>query len=109
MIHAHADPSHIAGEIINAVRCRPAQFGKQKIMHADLLRFPLGTQFPPAILEVSHQFFLLGVHRHHGLFVGQKALDLAIDVFELGIAVGMAVAFLALAIGLQTVARPPLT
>jgi hypothetical protein len=41
--------------------------------------------------------------------VGQKALDLAIDVFELGIAVGMAVAFLALAIGLQTVARPPLT
>jgi hypothetical protein len=62
---------------------------------------------PPAVLEVSHQFLLLCVHRDHRLFAGQKAFNLAIDIFELRVPIRMAAAFLALPVRLETVAQFP--
>ena len=107
MVHAHTDPSCVLGQIVYTIRGGTTEFGNDKIMHANFLGFPLRTQLPSAVLEVSHQFLLLRVHRNHRLLTGQEALDFAIDVFKLPIPVGMAVAFLALPIALQTVALFP--
>src|SRR5437867_8289252 len=74
-------------------------------MDPDLLRFPLRSQFAPAILEVAHQFLLLRVHRDHRLFAGQETLHLAIDVFKLCVSVRVPIALSGLAVGLETVTQ----
>ena len=55
------------------------------------------------IIVVSHQFLLLGVHRNDRPPRRQGPLHLGVDMTELGIAVGMILAFLHLPIALQAV------
>jgi hypothetical protein len=61
-----------------------------------LLRRAARPPLPATVLEVADQFLLFGVHRDHRLAVGQASLRRRIDELELGIAVGVAVAFLGL-------------
>ena len=61
------------------------------------------AQFPAAVFEIAHQFSLFCVNRDDRLFSPEISLDLAVDVFKLGIPVGMARPFVSLAVGLQTV------
>src|SRR5271167_5175849 len=103
MIDSHADPSGVACQIVYPVRRSAPQFRYHEIMHANLFRSPLPPPLLPSVLEISHQFLLLGVNRYHRLIEGDVAPDSAIDVFELGIAVRMRVSFLGLAVGLQAV------
>jgi hypothetical protein len=63
---AHANPARVAGDSIDPVGIGSPQFRNDEVVNAHLLRVALGAQFPPMILEISHQFFLLGVHRNDG-------------------------------------------
>ena len=61
--------------------------------------------FPPSIAVVSHQFLLLGVHADHRLAGSLKRQNLFVDMAELPVPVGMALAFIAFALTLQAVAQ----
>src|SRR5271157_3415439 len=82
---------------------QPPQLRYHEIMHANLLRIPFRPPLPPFVLEIAHQFLLLGVHRYHRLTDSDVAPGFVIDVLELGIAVRMGVSLLGLAVGLQAV------
>ena len=70
-------------------------------MHPNVLRLTCGTPFPTGVLEVSDEFLLLRIDRDHRFARGQRRGHGVVDVNELRIAIGMAVAFPGLAIGLQ--------
>ena len=53
---------------------------------------------------VSDQFLLLGIDRDDRLATPLERSDLAVDVLELGIAVGVILPLLGLAVGLEVVA-----
>jgi hypothetical protein len=56
------------------------------------------------IAVIPDQFPLLGVHRDHGLVPLLEPSDAAIDVPELGVAIGMVAPLLGLAIGREAIA-----
>src|SRR5436190_1608348 len=74
-------------------------------MDPDLFRVSLRAIFAAIVTEISDQFLFLGVDRDHRLLLGQCGGHLAVDAGELRIPVGVAVALLGLAVGLQAVAR----
>jgi hypothetical protein len=58
---ADAHPTGIAGEIVNAIGDRPAQFLDQEVVHPHLFRLALATPLASGILEVADEFLFLGV------------------------------------------------
>src|SRR5713226_5217324 len=74
-------------------------------MDPDLFRVSLRAIFAAIVTEISDQFLFLGVGRDHRLLLGQCCGHLGVDAGELRIPVGVAVALLGLAVGLQAVAR----
>jgi hypothetical protein len=86
-------------------------------VHPHRLGLALGAPFASAVLEIptgqarglkAHdQFLLLGVDRDGRLAGRLKAAHLGIDVFELGIAIGVAGPFARLAVGLKREAEMP--
>src|SRR6201997_1607363 len=74
-------------------------------MDPDLFRVSLRAIFAAIVAEIADKFLLLGVDRDHRLPFSQSNANLAIDVGELRIPVGVAVALLGLAVGLQAVTR----
>ena len=107
MIHSDADPAAIPAQVIDAVGGHLPQLLAREIVDADLFRFSFRPPLPPVVLELAHQFFLLRVHRYHRLPPRQMPPHPLIDVFKLGVAVGMLAAFQRLAIRLQAVADGP--
>jgi hypothetical protein len=101
MVHAHADPSGVGREIVDAVGHRPAEFPDQEVMHPDLFGFALRPPFPAAVLEVANKLLLLRIDRDHRLAGCQRLGHAAIDMLELRVAIRMLVALARLAIGLQ--------
>ncbi len=73
-------------------------------MDVHALRLAHRTIIGSAVLEVADQLLFLGVDGDHGLLLRLRRHDFRVDVFELGVVVGMFGAFLPLAIGL---AREP--
>ena len=69
-------------------------------MHVHALGIAFRTIIGSAILEVADQFFLLRVNGDDGLLLGLRGNDFCVDVFELGVAVGMVRAFVRFAIEL---------
>src|ERR1700720_661984 len=65
---------------------------------------PYRTIIGSAILEVADQLLFLRIDGDDGLLLGLSCNDFRVDIFELGISVGMFRAFICLAIGL---AREP--
>ena len=104
VIDAHTDPTFVAGEVIDAVRNRLAQFLVGKVMNVHLLGLALGLPFLARILEFPDQFLLFRVDRDHWLVPLLKRHHLPVDVLELSVAVRMRRAFARLAVGLQAVA-----
>ena len=98
---ADAHPTGIAGEIVNAIGDRPAQFLDQEVVNPHLFRLALATPLASGVLEVADELLFLGVDRDHRLAFGQGGADLGVDVGELGIAIWMAVALAGLAVGLK--------
>src|SRR6202030_1966496 len=75
-----------------------------EIVHVHALWIALGTIIGSAILEVADQLFLLRVDGDDGLLLSLRRNDFRVDVFELGVSIGMFRAFIRLAVGL---AREP--
>jgi hypothetical protein len=101
MVHPNTDPTGIAGDIVNAIRHRPAERLAQEVIHLHLFRIALWTPLPPGILEVANQFLLLRVDRDHRLLRRQRGCHALIDVKELRVAVGMIAPLAGLAVALQ--------
>src|SRR3984893_7072335 len=72
-------------------------------MDLDLFRVALRAIFAPVVAEIPDQFFFLGVDRDHRLLFSQSGGYLALDIADLRIPVGVAVALRGLAVALQTV------
>src|SRR6202022_2743319 len=77
----------------------------QEVMHTDFLRVALGAIFASVVAKIADQFLFLGVDRDHRLLFGQRRGHLGVDLAELRIPVGVAVALRGLAVALQTVTR----
>ena len=96
MVDADADPAGIGGQIVDAVRHRPAQFLDQKIMHPNLFGLALRAPLPAGVLEVSDELLLLRIDRNHRLLRRPaRVVTLCIDVAELRVAIGMVAALIA--------------
>src|SRR5437868_758086 len=105
MVDADTDPPRIGGKVIDPVRHRATQFLDQKIMDPDFFRVTLGAIFAPVVAEIADQFLFLGINGDHRLLFGHRGGHLRVDVAELRIPVGVAVALRGLAVALQTVTR----
>src|ERR1039458_557352 len=98
MIRSNVHETRIAPQVVDAIRIGARNVGRGKVVpvYFDrlLCRKPLST----AIIIVSEQFFLLGVHRYHRRPRRQSPLHLCADVTELRVAVRMVSTFFRLAI-----------
>src|SRR5467141_390174 len=98
-------PTRIGGEVVDPVRHRAAELLDQEVVDPDFFRVALGAIFAPVVAEIADQFLFLGVDGDHWLPFGQRRGHLGVDVAELRIPVGVAVALGGLAVALQTVTR----
>ena len=105
MVDPDTHPSGIRGKIVDAIGHRPAEFLDQEVMDPDLFRIALRAILAAIVAEIPDQFLFLGVDRDHRLLFGQSRGHLGVDVAELRIPVGVAVALLGLAVALQAVTR----
>src|SRR5258708_6544305 len=103
MIAADTDPAFVAPEIVDPIRDGFAQFLVDEIIDFDFLGLPFGAPPLAAVFIHSHEFLLLRIDTDHRLLPVLKGFHLVVDMAELGIAVFMAAAFVALAVGLQAV------
>src|SRR2546421_13058836 len=94
-----------AAKIVDAIGHRAAEFLDQEIMDPDLFRMAVGAILAAIVAELSDQFLFLGVDRDHRLLFGHSSGHLGVDMGELCIPVGVAVALLGFAIALQAIAR----
>src|ERR1700687_5313762 len=67
MIRTDTDPASIVGQIINTIRIGSSQLFIYKVINVDLLWISLGAPFLAAVLELTDQFFLLGINRNYRL------------------------------------------
>ena len=93
----------VQSNVVNAVKNRLAEFPIWKVVGCDFRGLALWTVSLPSVFRVSQRFFLLRVDRDRWLPRSQKRANSLVDVFELGVAVRMLLAFNRLAVGLQTV------
>src|SRR5271157_1470897 len=105
VVNAYTHPSRIRGQVIDPVRHRAAELLDQEVMDPDFFWVALGAIFAPVVAEIADQFLFLGVDGDHRLLFGQRGGHLRVDVAELRIPVGVAVALRGLAVALQTVTR----
>ncbi len=104
MVGPHVHESRVAVHVVNAIGVRAGHVGTGKIVTVHLDGLLGGQPLPAAVVVVSQQFLLLGVHGNDGRRLGQGPLDLRVDVAELRVAVGMVLALLGFAVALQAVA-----
>src|SRR4029077_8433357 len=86
MVNADADPTFIIGQVEDAIGNCFTQGRILKVVHTHLFRLALRSPFPARILEISHQFLLFRVYRHHGLSAFLQAAYLGADVLDWGMA-----------------------
>ena len=103
VVGAHAHPALIVGEVVNAVGVGSPEFWNDKVVHAHRLRMAFQMPLAAAVFEVSDEFLFLRVNGDDGLAFGLGQEDALVDVFELGVAIGMGKAFAGFDIGLQAV------
>src|SRR5215468_393144 len=99
-----ADEAGVGGHIVYAIRHDLAEFLVLEVVHVHTPRIAFRTVIGSDILEVADQLLLLRIDGDDWLLSGLRCNDLRVDMFELGISVGMLRAFVRLAIGL---AREP--
>ena len=63
----HVHPGLVAAHIVDTVGNGLAARIVGDIMHQRRLGLVLWLPLAPRVLELAHQFLLLGVHREHGL------------------------------------------
>src|ERR1700736_1098268 len=105
MVNADTHPTGIGGEVVDPVRHRAAELLDQEVMDPDFFRVALGAIFASVVAKIADQFLFLGIDGDYRLLFGQRRGHLGVDVAELRIPVGVAVALRGLAVALQTVTR----
>ena len=103
--NANADPALVGGDIVNAIGRNLAKVFVLEIVDVHTLRPALGPVIAAAIPESANQLLLLGIDRYDRLTGSLRREHLAVDMLELGIAIGMVRAFIGLAV--KTAASPP--
>src|SRR6202023_3842800 len=103
VVDADTHPTTIGGEVVDPVRHRTAKLLDQEVMDPDIFRVALAAIFTAVVAEIPDQFLFLGVDGDHRLLFSQSGGYLAVDIAELRIPVGVAVALRGLAVALQTV------
>src|SRR5205823_13842187 len=89
MIGPDIDKSAVPPDIINAIRIGPRHVGTGKIVPLYLLRLFRRKPLLASIMVITNEFFLLGIHRDHGIAVRQPSFPRSIDVAELRVTVWM--------------------
>ena len=103
VINADIHPARIGRQIINAVGRNLAQFRIDEIMNPHFLRCSLGLPFAPSVLEVTDQFFLLGIDGYHRIACRLEFSDLPCNKAKLCISIFMLLALPRLSRRLQAV------
>src|ERR1700761_1673675 len=107
MVDSKADVAVVGANVVDPVGDDFAQFLVLEIVGVDLDRPTLRAIVAAAVLVLAEQFLLLRVDRYHRLILRLKRLDFGVDVFKLGVAIGMFAAFLGLAVGMATILQFP--
>ena len=105
MIDPDTDPARVGPQVVHPVGDGAPEAWHHEVVHAHRRGLPLGGPFAPAILEVAHQFLLLGVDRDRRLPRAQGGPDPGVDVLELRVAIGVVRPFHRLPVGLQAVVQ----
>ena len=105
VIDADADATGVRADIVDAIGNGLAELLVNEVVHIDVDRDALRSIIAAGVLVFADQFLFLGVDRDHRLTGGLIRFDLRVDVLELRVAIGMASAFLALAIDLTAIAE----
>src|SRR4051794_26733613 len=107
VVDPDADPALIPIQVVDALRDHLAQPLVREILGTDLLRPTARPPLAAGIAEIPDQFLLPGIDRDHRLTVSLEVADPPVDMLKLGVAIGMIVAFLGLAVGLQAISLIP--
>ena len=101
VVGAHADPTGVGGQVVDAVGVGLAQGGVDEVVDLDRFGLSRGAPFRAGVLVLADQFLLLGVHADHRVARGQVLAGLLVEVGELGVPVGVLPALEGLGVGLQ--------
>lgn len=101
MVDADRDPGAVVGEVVHAVGDGFAFCQLGEVVGGDFYWFAGGLPFLSGLGELPDELFFLGVDADHGVAAGQELCGEAVDVPELGVAIGVLGAFEGLAGGLQ--------
>ena len=105
MTDPHVDPPFVGRLIVDPVRRHLALLLVREVLRLDAPRPTVRLPFLARILVIADHFLLLGVHRDHRLAPPLERADPAVDVLELGIAIGVVLTLLGLAVGLEAVTQ----
>src|SRR6476646_378594 len=92
------DKAFVGGDIVDAVRHDLAERLVLEVVDPHAMRIALGAIVGTAVLEAADELLLLRVDRDDGLASRLGGNDMSVDVLELRVAIGMARAFVGLAI-----------
>jgi len=68
MIDAHAHPSGVTSDVVDAIRNRSPEFGNDEVVHTNRFGRTLRPPFTPGVLEVADEFLLLRIDEIAGSF-----------------------------------------
>jgi hypothetical protein len=107
MVRADVHPARVRGQVVNAVRDGLAQFLIGEVVVLDVDGLARGPPFTAAVVVVTDQFLLLGVHADHRLPGVAEFPDLLVEIAELRIPVRDLVSLDGLGVALQAEALLP--
>src|SRR5215469_11634889 len=97
VINAYADPSLVAGDVVDAMRRHFALLLVFKIVHANRFGLALPVPLSASVFEIAHQLLFLAINGNDGLVAFLKVLAQSVDVLELRVAISMRGSFAGLA------------
>lgn len=89
MVDAHVDEAALVDQVSDAIRHRFAVGQRQKVVHMHAGLFSFRLPFVSIVFQGANPFFFLAIHRNDRIALLLKLLTLTVDVFKLGISIGM--------------------
>ena len=81
MGHAHADPTEVRADGVDAVGDGRAECLIDEVIHADLRRMPRGVPRTASILEVAEAGLLLGIDSNDWLAAALQGLHPGVETY----------------------------
>lgn len=107
VIGADVDPAGVRRDVVDPVGDGLVQLRVSEVMHVHRHRLTCRPPLAAAVLEVSDELLLLGVHADHWLATVPVPTGLLVEIAELGVAVRVLTALDRLDVGLQAEAFVP--